>query len=79
MPRGNHALYFAAVKADTAFAEALITEYGGRLANSMRYAQRTMAESNALRAAYDAKVAADDAWLGRLEFQTRPAALTKEA
>lgn len=58
--------YFTAVKAEAAFQEALISEYGGGKATEMRYKPRHAGESTELRAAYEAKLAADRSWLGSM-------------
>lgn len=57
----THPAYLAALAADEAFEALLVEVYGPKLAQDARY--RTPFQHAGLRAAYRAKLAADEAWL----------------
>jgi hypothetical protein len=54
--------YHAAIQADVDYQHALIDEYGSKLAGDYRYWPEKHSATPALKAARDAKIAADEAW-----------------
>ena len=56
-----HPLHKAALDADDAFHAAVVAQFGAKAAGDARY--HTLSHNEATRAAWAAKIAADEAWL----------------
>jgi hypothetical protein len=54
--------YYEAIEADAAYHNALVAEYGEAKAGDYRYWPEKHSATPALKAARDAKIAADEAW-----------------